>query len=69
MHTISFEVNNKRKLTLVQDEHDGDTRIVTIGADGRPEDPDGWATVISPGEFVLLIDYFRNCKRESGDIL
>ena len=68
-NALTFEINNKRKMQLVQSEHDGDTRIVTFDSHGYGEDPHGEATVISPGDFVLLIDYFRQCKREGREIL
>ena len=68
-NAITFEVNNGRKLRLIQRKHDGDTEIVTFDAHGERENPDEEATVISPGEFVLLVDYFRQCKREGKEIL
>jgi len=68
-NAITFEVNNGRKLRLIQRKHDGDTEIVTFDAHGEQENSNGEATVISPGEFVLLVDYFRQCKREGKDIL
>ena len=68
-NAITFEVNNGRKLQLIQREHDGETEIVTFDARGERETPGGEATAISPGEFVLLVDYFRQCKREGKEIL
>ena len=68
-NVITFEVNNGRKLQFIQREHDGETEIVTFDACGERENFNGEATVISPGEFVLLVDYFRQCKREGREIL
>ena len=68
-NAITFEVNNGRKLQLIQRKRDGDTEIVTFDAHGEQENPNGEATVISPGEFVLLVDYFRQRKREGKEIL
>ena len=37
--TISFDVNNQRKLMLTQDTHDGETRIVKAGYRRKGEKP------------------------------
>lgn len=57
MNTISFEVNNQRKMKLVQRQH-GDHESI----------PDEEA-FISPGDFVMLINYYRACRREGKPIL
>ena len=36
-NAITFEVNNGRKLQLIQRKHDGDTEIVTFDAHGEQE--------------------------------
>ena len=61
MNTISFEVNNQRKMKLMQRQHDGATLLVI-------EDQDEEA-FISPGDFVMLINYYRACRREGKPIL
>lgn len=69
VNTISFEVNNQRKMKLVQRQHDGKTLITIEGPDGMPEGglPDEEA-FIEPGDFVLLIDHYLNCKRSGKPI-
>lgn len=62
-NVISFEVNNQRKLKLIQRQHDGNTLIVIEGADGVEEGIDDSEAFISPGDFVMLINHYRNCKR------
>ncbi len=67
--TISFEINNQRKLKLIQQQHDGDTLIVIEEPDGTTESLDDKEELISPGDFVMLINYYRNCKRENKPII
>ena len=61
MNTISFEVNNQRKMKLVQRQHDGATLLVI---EYQHEE-----AFISPGDFVMLINYYRACRREGKPIL
>lgn len=56
MNKLVFEVNNGRKLELVQREDNGTTLICSLDA------PDNEA-YISAGDFVQLIDLYRYCKR------
>lgn len=56
MNKLVFEVNNGRKLELVQREDNGTTLICSIDA------PDNEA-YISAGDFVQLINLYRYCKR------
>lgn len=68
MNTISFDVNNGRKMKLIQREHDGSTLIVVERPDGTHESIDDKEAFISNGDFVLLINYYRYCKRECKEI-
>lgn len=56
MNKLVFEVNNGRKLELVQREDNGTTLICSLDA------PDNEA-YISAGDFVQLINFYRYCKR------
>lgn len=56
MNKLVFEVNNGRKLELVQREDNGTTLICSLDA------PDNEA-YISAGDFVQLINLYRYCKR------
>ncbi len=67
--TISFEINNQRKLKLIQRQHDGNTLIVIEEPDGTTEISDDEEAFISPGDFVMLINHYRNCKRENKPIV
>lgn len=58
-NTISFDVNNHRKLKLVQRQHDGATLIIVEDANGNHESIDDKEAFISPGDFTMLINYFR----------
>ena len=68
-NVISFEVNNQRKLKLIQHQHDGNTLIVIEGADGVEESINDSEAFISPGDFVMLINHYRNCKRQNRPIV
>ena len=52
MNTISFNVNNGGKIELTQREHDGSVMFTV----------DGKQRVISAGDFVMLTNYWVNCK-------
>ena len=54
MNKLVFEVNNGRKLELVQREDNGTTLICSLDA------PDNEA-YISAGDFVQLINLYRYC--------
>lgn len=69
INRISFDVNNQRTMTLVQRQHDGQTLIIIEGPDGTHESIDDDEAFISPGDFVMLINYYRTCKREHKPIL
>ena len=64
MNTISLEINNSRKMKLIQRAHDGLTLICIENGNGESEAniPDNEA-FISAGDMVMLINYFRACKR------
>ena len=64
MNTISFEFNNQRKMKLIQRDHDGKTLLVIEDQNGNHESIDDAEAFIDPGEFVMLINYYRNQKRE-----
>lgn len=62
MNTISFDVNNGRTLKLVQRQHDGSTLIMVEDSCGNCESINDEEALISPGDFVMLINYFRYIK-------
>jgi len=69
MNTLSFEVNNQRRMNLIQRKHDGRTLIVIEDKNGDHESIDDLEAFIDPGDFVMLINYYRMCKRERKPIL
>ena len=71
MESISFEVNNGRTLELMQHEHDGVVSIHITDANGNTETIPQNEKFITPGEMVMLINYFRNCKNgtETSDYI
>lgn len=68
MNTISFAVNNGRTMKLVQRQHDGKTLIEIDGPNGAHESINDNEAFISPEDFVMLINYYRSCKRENKPI-
>lgn len=62
VNTISFDVNNQRKMKLVQRQHDGTTLIIVEDAKGNHESINDNEALISPGDFTMLINYFRYIK-------
>lgn len=62
VNTISFDVNNQRTMKLVQRQHDGTTLIMVEDASGNHESINDNEALISPGDFVMLINYFRYVK-------
>lgn len=61
---MEFEVNNGRKIKLEQAEHDGAV-FVTVweapDADGNRGCDDDYT--ISPGDFVMMLNWYRHQKR------
>lgn len=68
MDTISFDINNGRKMQLIQRQHDGKTLIVIEDSKGNHESIDDCEAFISPGDFVMLINYYRAQKRTEKPI-
>lgn len=68
MNTISFDVNNGRTMKLVQRQHDGKTLIEIDGPSGLHENINDDEAFISPGDFVMLVNYYCFCKRENKPI-
>lgn len=68
MNTISFDVNNGRTMKLIQRHHDGKTLLIIEGPDGTHESINDDEAFISPSDFVMLINYYRTCKREHKPI-
>ena len=69
MNTISFEINNQRTMQLVQRTHDGSTLLVLKDRKGNHESIPDAEAFISPGDFVMLVNYYRECKRTGKPIL
>lgn len=53
MQKFTFNINNSRVLTMKQLEHDGSISINTSTKEHY---------AISPGEMIMLLNYFQNCK-------
>lgn len=69
MNTISFDINNGRKMELTQRQHDGKTLVVIKDSKGNHESIDDNEAFISPADFVMLINYYRMQKRAGKPIL
>lgn len=69
MNTISFEINNQRRMELLQREHDGHTLLIIKDAEGNHESIPDEEAFIDPGDFVMLMNYYRLCRRENRPIL
>ena len=52
MGQISVDVNNGGIMTLIQEKHDVSITLSSPGSEYR----------IDPGELVMLMNYYRNCK-------
>lgn len=61
---ISFEVNNGGTLALKQEKHDGAVNANVLFPDG-----DFREFAISPGDFVMLMNYYRYQKERGEPIL
>lgn len=68
MNAISFNLNNGRNMKLVQRQHDGKTLIEIDGPNDAHESINDDEAFISPEDFVMLINYYRYCKRENKPI-
>ena len=64
MRKITVDINNGRKMTLEQYKHDGGIRVTT--AYGKVVD-NGFT--ISPGNLVMLINYYQQQKEKGEPIL
>lgn len=69
INTISFDINGRRTMKLIQRQHGGQTLFVIENPDGAHESIGDEEAFISPEDFVMLIDYYRACKREHKPIL
>lgn len=69
MNTISFEVNNQRTMRLVQRSHDGSTLLTIEDPTGRHEAIPVEEAIMCPGDFVMLINFYRECKHTGSPIL
>ena len=63
MNTITLKVNNGRTMSLTQRAHDGATLIHIEDANGNAETISDNEAFISAGDMVMLVNYFRACKR------
>lgn len=61
---MEFEVNNGRKIILVQSKPDGPVNVSTWGASSgdREGSCEDWYT-ITPGDFVMMLNWYRHQKR------
>lgn len=63
INEITLDINNGRTMTLTQLEPDGIISMSISGQNGLAETIDGNEAFIFAGEMVMLINYYRNCKR------
>ena len=69
MNRLTFDVNNGQTLVLVQERHDGEIRGVAYkGRDYLPENVSGEPFTISPGDMVMLLNYYRYQKSNGQEI-
>lgn len=68
MNTLSFDVNNQQVMKLTQRDHDGKVLICVSDKSGLPDPVPEKEAWITPGDFVMLINYFRSCKRAGKEI-
>lgn len=64
MGYLAFEVNNQRELYLVQEKFDGVVRLKTYDGDEVESVVD-----IDPGDFVMLLNHYHNCKETGHPIV
>lgn len=62
MNTLSFKINNKRTLKLIQRNHDESVLINIEDDHGNTETISDNEAIISAANVVMLINYYRNCK-------
>lgn len=61
MNTISFDINNGRKLVFEQAEHDGNVIVKHIKADGEVDTESVYAPHrINVGQFVMLYNLYKH---------
>lgn len=60
-----FEVNNGRRLENLQDREDDKVYIITRDPSGAEEDHE----VISPGDFVAMLNWYRYQKKNGNENL
>lgn len=65
---ITFEVNNQGIMRLIQETHDGPVDVIVFNApiDGVRGVRHG--DVISPGDMVMLMNYYRHQKEHGAQI-
>lgn len=63
MAATSFDVNNQRRIELVQTKHDGDVLMTVFDGDDYEE------YTIDPGDFVMLLNHYCFCKHTGADIV
>lgn len=56
-------------MKLIQRQRNGQTLLVIENPDGTHESIDDDEAFISPGDFAMLINYYRACKHEHRPIL
>lgn len=64
---FSFEVNNHGQMTAEQLEHDGSITVTVSHIEGGYREYDSEFT-ISPGDFVMLMNYYRYQKEHGNPI-
>ena len=60
---ITVDVNNRQIMSLSQEKHDGDMTLTVWKPGGGEKGIDEW--IITPGDFVMLMNYYRT-QKESG---
>ena len=57
---LTFDINNQRTLSMTQSQHDGKIKVTT-GTEAKTDSE----YYISPGDMVMLLNYYR-VQKESG---
>ena len=65
MNTITFDINNKQTMLIAQGKHDGDVKLIISTAGTNEESK---LDVISAGDMVMLMNYYRYQKEHNEPI-
>lgn len=67
---MEFDVNNGRKINLEQAEPDGSIHVTAWKAPDAEGNRDcDYELAISPGDFVMMLNWYQHQKRIGNDVL